>query len=145
MDAHRAIGDNKMSDGLNDIFKNKIDSGPLNQEGIDAEIRASRKKNKPVEHIYYSKTVDPKVKLLCTDEWVEAENIRPERTHSADGYTINGTRCWSQGGGHNSTCPDCLIKLSEKRISSDTMLSQKLIDIAKAGREATKKLEEQGG
>ena len=87
-----------------------------------------------VEHIYISKHHgDSKIKLLCSGEWVAAEEIRPERGHSRDGCTIDGVRQWSIGAGHNSTCPECLIKLAERRMETDQILTTKILELAKKG------------
>ena len=87
-----------------------------------------------LEHIYSSKHQgDSEIKLLCSDKWVKVEEIRPERSHSSDGCTIDGIRQWSKGAGHNSNCPECLIKLAELKMETDKILTTKILDLAKKG------------
>ncbi len=84
-----------------------------------------------MEHIYINTHYGRgEIKLLCTNEWVKAEK-ESEITHRNDGCHINGVHQWSIGAGHNSTCPDCLIKFAERKMKTDQVLMRKILNLAK--------------
>lgn len=85
------------------------------------------------EHIYHTKRYgeQTKVKLLCTNEWVYVDDVCPIKNHVSKGYHIRGVRQWSIGAGHNTSCPACLIKLAERKLKTDLLFQQKLIEYAK--------------
>ncbi|RLD79767.1 MAG: hypothetical protein DRJ10_08350 [Bacteroidetes bacterium] len=85
------------------------------------------------EHIYYTKRVGEqfKVKLLCSDEWIYVDHVCPMKNHVSKGYHVHGIRQWSMGAGHNTTCPKCLIKFAQRKLKTDFVFQQKLIEYAK--------------
>jgi len=67
-----------------------------------------------LEHIYTDKIyVGPKIKLLCTNEWVNAEE--ESGRNQPLGFNIDNIHQWSIGAGHNTTCPEC-CKIYLKRV-----------------------------
>ena len=84
------------------------------------------------QHIYYSKMVGKafKVKLLCSNKWIFVDAVCPMKSHVSKGYHVHGVRQWSIGAGHNTTCRDCLIKLAQRKLKTDYLIQQKLIECA---------------
>ena len=92
------------------------------------------KKYQPqLAHIYTARCWKDKVtiKLLCTGDWVEAEEETPEIPHRRDGYLINGVHQCSVGGGHNATCPYCLVEYAGRKMKTDNKLTWKIIELAR--------------
>lgn len=86
-----------------------------------------------ISHIYTSRywRKPSKIKLLCSEEWVQAEEENKERSHSNFGYKINGVHQWSMGAGYNANCPECLLKLAERKMRTDNIIMEKIIKIAR--------------
>ena len=84
-------------------------------------------------HIYYSRRFgNPvKIKLLCNDKRVEAEEEATKNCWAGNGYKIDGVHQWSIGAGHNADCPQCLIKYAERKMKTDRTLLLKIIKMAK--------------
>ena len=97
------------------------------------DCRQAAEENYPIkQHIYYSKICGevPKIQLLCSNEWIFADHVCPMKIPVSKGYHIHGRRQWSIGAGHNTTCRKCLLKLARRKLKTDFIFQQKLIECA---------------